>query len=77
MSIDSRTLSASDYEKHSNVTMEMLHDQLEALVEEYSPEGANGWECEYSVSTCRKVYIYKTFHSNRELFNSRISRADD
>lgn len=59
MSIDSRTLSASDYEKHSNVTMEMLHDQLEALVEEYSPEGANGWECEYSVSTCRKVYIHK------------------
>ena len=50
-------MSAADYEKHSNETMETLHDQLEALVEEYSPEGANGWECEYSVSTCRKVFI--------------------
>lgn len=30
--------------------MDTLHDNLEAMVEEYSPEGANGWEVEYSVS---------------------------
>lgn len=29
--------------------MDTLHDSLEAMVEEYSPEGANGWEVEYSV----------------------------
>ena len=46
-----------EYEKHANEAMDTLHDNLEALVEEYSPEGANGWECEYSVSQCRKVHI--------------------
>lgn len=38
--------------------MEALHEHLEALVEEYSPEGANGWEVEYSVSHCRKVLMH-------------------
>lgn len=47
-----------EYEKHANEAMDTLHDNLEALVEEYSPEGANGWECEYSVSQCRKVHIW-------------------
>jgi hypothetical protein len=45
-----RTLTANEYEKVSNITMEILHERLERLVEEYSPEGANGWEVEYSVS---------------------------
>jgi len=28
--------------------MDVLHERLESLVEEYSPEGSNGWEVEYS-----------------------------
>jgi hypothetical protein len=43
------TLSASDYEKVANLAMDVLHERLESLVEEYSPEGSNGWEVEYSV----------------------------
>jgi hypothetical protein len=56
-----RPLSAEEYEKYSNEAMETLHDNLEALVEEYSPEGANGWECEYTVSQCRKVIMPPLF----------------
>ncbi len=54
-SLSPRPMTAADYEKYSNLAMEMLHERLERLVEEYSPEGANGWEVEYSVSPCQVV----------------------
>jgi hypothetical protein len=39
--------------------MDVLHERLESLVEEYSPEGPNGWEVEYSVSfTCLLCLCY-------------------
>ena len=37
------------YERLSSETMDTLYDHLEALVEEWGPEGTHGWEIEYSV----------------------------
>ncbi|KAI5450800.1 Mitochondrial matrix iron chaperone [Naganishia albida] len=36
------------YERLSSETMDTLYDHLEALVEEWGPEGTHGWEIEYS-----------------------------
>jgi len=46
----SSVISVPQYDKLANETMENLYDALEALVEEWSPEGSHGWEIEYSVS---------------------------
>lgn len=50
----------STYERLSSDTMDTLYDHLEALVEEWSPEGTHGWEIEYSVRPLsfpqRRVY---------------------
>lgn len=42
-------MSAAQYDRLATQTMDTLYDSLEALVEEWSPEGTHGWDLEYSV----------------------------
>lgn len=44
-----RAMTESDYARFSDEAMEELHARLEEMVEEYSPEGQDAWEVEYSV----------------------------
>ncbi|KAJ9128061.1 hypothetical protein QFC24_000352 [Naganishia onofrii] len=54
-SVTGDVLTVPQYERLANETMETLYDALEALVEEWSPEGTHGWEIEYSVSHSNSI----------------------
>ncbi len=61
-------MSQSEYERVADRDMNLLHENLEILVEQYTPDGA-AWEVEYDVSLCGKVKFPPSIESSEIFFH--------